>query len=269
MKRLIPTLFCLAIIAFSYSVVAQDAARPVLIESFSGTWCTYCFGAGMALDRIHANTSKDEVLVVVYHISDEYSIPFGQQRYDFYQVAGCPTAWFNGVVSETGGSSFREGGEGIARVLNIFADWIEQEQERIPKENPFELQLFGSVGPENPEMTLVVSATQPCPSPLNAVFLIVEDHVAVPEENLAFFANKQPMYSSLARTHVGTKNIDMSLADSVTIHVASEDFVPHESVENLRPVVFLQNSETGEILAATGVFTDSNPSSVIEWCMHQ
>jgi len=36
---------------------------------------------------------------VQYHCSDEYSLPFGDQRTNFYGVTGIPTAWFDGVTS--------------------------------------------------------------------------------------------------------------------------------------------------------------------------
>jgi len=39
--------------------------------------------------------------VVQYHVSDEYSLPFGDQRAQFYGVTGIPSIWVDGL-SEAG-----------------------------------------------------------------------------------------------------------------------------------------------------------------------
>ncbi|MFH1743436.1 MAG: hypothetical protein ABIH23_30905 [bacterium] len=239
--------------------------RPVVIESFTGTWCTFCYGAGMALESIQNNYPRSEVLVVIYHKDDPYSIRFANTRYNYYRVQGCPTAWFNGMIEETGGSRYQDGAQGIAVVRSVFQAWFEEERARTAGVAPFQLRLEGQIGPTDPEMKLTVSSATGYSENVNAIFLIVEDHIPVPPEEMAFNANKQTAFSAVARAHLGTEPVTLTSPGSFQINVSYAGTIPHHSEENLRPVVFLQNVTTKEIVGAVGEFSEPEPSPVSIW----
>ena len=249
---------------------AQDAGqRPIVIEEFTGTWCTFCYGAGTALDRIEGSYSRDEIIVVAYHKSDPYSTPFAVVRDAYYSVAGYPTALFNGVVRETRGASFSEGPAGISRVLNEFAELIQQERERTAGAVPFQLGLEGNVGPVDPELIVTVNSVEGYPRPVSAVFLITENLVPVPPDELQYFANKQPIYNAVVRAHLGTESVDLASPGSLEVSVLYEGEIDYNSESNLHPVVFIQDDETHEILGGLGEFSSPDVTEVPDWYMYQ
>jgi hypothetical protein len=44
------------------------------------------------------NENPQTLAVVQYHVSDDYALPFGEQRSTFYGVVGIPAIWFDGVT---------------------------------------------------------------------------------------------------------------------------------------------------------------------------
>jgi hypothetical protein len=82
---------------------AQATRHNVILEIATGTWCTYCPGAAMGADELHASGAN--VGVVEHHDSDPYETPESVGRYDtYYGVTGFPTAFFDGGNSVVGGS---------------------------------------------------------------------------------------------------------------------------------------------------------------------
>jgi hypothetical protein len=83
---------------------AQATKHAVILEIATGTWCTYCPGAAMGADELHASSAS--VGVVKHHDSDPYETPESVGRYgaSYYNVTGFPTAFFDGANSVVGGS---------------------------------------------------------------------------------------------------------------------------------------------------------------------
>lgn len=83
---------------------AQATRHAVILEIATGTWCTYCPGAAMGADELHASSAS--VGVVEHHDSDPYETPESVGRYgaSYYNVTGFPTAFFDGANSVVGGS---------------------------------------------------------------------------------------------------------------------------------------------------------------------
>jgi hypothetical protein len=83
---------------------AQATRHAVILEIATGTWCTYCPGAAMGADELHASSAS--VGVVEHHDSDPYETPESAARYGagYYNVTGFPTAFFDGANSVVGGS---------------------------------------------------------------------------------------------------------------------------------------------------------------------
>ncbi|MEY3441765.1 MAG: putative signal peptide protein [Bacteroidota bacterium] len=83
---------------------AQATRHNVILEIATGTWCTYCPGAAMGADDLHASGAN--VGIVEHHDSDPYETPESVGRYGaaYYNVTGFPTAFFDGGNSVVGGS---------------------------------------------------------------------------------------------------------------------------------------------------------------------
>src|SRR5208283_5071296 len=105
-------------------------ARIVIIEEFTGTWCPYCYAAGMALDQLEAQYQRDQVLIISYHMEDDYSIAYNSPREDYYNISGYPTAVFNGVYSEVGGEDISQGEAGISMMYSVYTNDLKSEQNR-------------------------------------------------------------------------------------------------------------------------------------------
>jgi len=77
--------------------------RVVVAEEFTGTWCQYCPGAMMGLHNLQQTVGRERLAMVVYHLSDGFSILGGQDRANLYGVSGIPHVWFDGTVDRVGG----------------------------------------------------------------------------------------------------------------------------------------------------------------------
>ena len=102
------TLFVLLTFVGLQMVQAQRAPLDnitrnlVVIEIGTGTWCTYCPGAAMGADDLVENGHP--VAIVENHNGDSYANTYSNARNSYYGVPGYPTAYFDGLNAEVGGS---------------------------------------------------------------------------------------------------------------------------------------------------------------------
>lgn len=252
-------LVCVILLTFSISgmcesdfIQSSGANRPVVCELFTGTWCTYCYGSAIALERISLAYSREEVIILGYHLDDDFSITFGTERKEYYGVTVEPTVWFNGYVSVIGGSSSADGESGITSVYNNYIEKITQEQTRTSGTIPFECQLRGQVSPTNPEMTLRVTSLTGYTRTVNAVFVITEDNIPL----MPPAPNGQTSLSQVVRAHLGTRTIDLTTPGTVEITVSFTGTIPYVFAANLKPAVFLQDPTTREIMGSVGELSE-------------
>jgi len=85
------------------TVGSGGVTRVVVAEEFTGTWCQYCPGAMMGLHALQQTVGRERLAMVVYHLSDSFSIMAGQDRANLYGVSGIPHVWFDGTVDRVGG----------------------------------------------------------------------------------------------------------------------------------------------------------------------
>jgi hypothetical protein len=103
MKQL-SSFILLVSLTFSMSYAQMAATRTeVLLETFGGTWCVFCPGSALAADDMIANDL--DVSIIEYHIGDDYEIPAGATRDEYYDVSGYPTQVFDGTDQFSGGSA--------------------------------------------------------------------------------------------------------------------------------------------------------------------
>ncbi|MBU3901818.1 MAG: hypothetical protein KKE04_00415, partial [Candidatus Thermoplasmatota archaeon] len=50
----------------------ESVDRTVLVECFTGTWCTYCQGAEGALDRLADEYPRTQLTIIEWHNKDDY-----------------------------------------------------------------------------------------------------------------------------------------------------------------------------------------------------
>lgn len=242
------SLFCS--MALMIAAATASTARPVLIEEFTATWCPYCYGAGLALDRIEAEYPRSNAIILVYHINDDYVLDAGITKYYYYGLNYIPTTIFNGVIKEEGYGSLKSAGQtGVTTVYNKFVKNIDQETSRTDDVEPFRLTLTGNVGPANPKLTLTVLTPTGYPRAVKARFYIVEDGIPVTA------SNGQTILNGVARVSLGEQQVYLpTKGGTVTLTASLTGTVPNVNATKLRPVVFLQDDTTQEVLAAVGVF---------------
>ncbi len=249
-------------VVWAFWGAAQAAERPVVVESFSGISCTFCYGAGMALDRIGQDYTRRDVLIVTYHEGDEFALPFGTARRNYYVRQGSPIAWFNGVRYHEGGSSLAEGAAGIQRVYDAYAAQIRAEQNRTSTTAPFQLRLIGRVGPDRPELTLYVRAPAGYPRTVKAHFLITENGVPVADP-----PNGKTVLNGLARAYLGERAVSLPAPGATVVSASFAGTIPFHSGDGLQPLVFLQDDANQEIVAAAGVL--SGPAGAARWSRYK
>jgi predicted CXXCH cytochrome family protein len=86
---------CAALFIGCATAPTYAAERVVLCEEFTETYCGACQFAGPALDEL-LSVYPDTLAFVQYHIGD-YSTPWSDTRFGFYNGYGTPTAAFDGV----------------------------------------------------------------------------------------------------------------------------------------------------------------------------
>lgn len=103
MKKFTMMLAAVAALTLGTDAFAQATRHSVILEIATGTWCTYCPGAALGADDLHASSAS--VGIVEHHDSDPYETTESVARYDtYYGVTGFPTAFFDGGNSVVGGS---------------------------------------------------------------------------------------------------------------------------------------------------------------------
>ncbi len=90
--------------AFKASNTFEQTRDVILIEKATGTWCVYCPGSAVCVEKLYEDF-PGKVVAIEYHGGDPYEHPEGRERINFYRVTGYPTAIFNGYSRIIGGSS--------------------------------------------------------------------------------------------------------------------------------------------------------------------
>ena len=81
-------------VSFSATGAPSTFSKKVLLEDFTGTWCSYCPGAGAAI--LTALNGNSNLFGVGYHAGDPMEIPETAYWSNYYNVTGFPTVYVNG-----------------------------------------------------------------------------------------------------------------------------------------------------------------------------
>ena len=207
----------------------------VVLEIGTGTWCYFCPGAAMgAEDLIEAGY---DVAVIEYHNGDDYATDISNSRLiDYYNVPGLPTAYFDGVLTFSGGYNN----------YSLFDTYLPLYEERIDIPSPLELVADIEEGSNN-NFNVSVTVTDLD----NYQGTNLKLHVVLTESNIPENWQGQTELDYVCRDMIpdqyGT-SLDFSSQNTQTIEL--EVNVPYE-LANCEIVTFVQNNDTKEILQAT------------------
>ena len=96
---------------FKVAPSSAKASRPVLVELFTGAQCGPCVAADMAFDALEKAYGDDQAVLLQYHLHipgpDPLTATDGADRVGFYgeYFGGTPAAFFNGKFAIKGGGS--------------------------------------------------------------------------------------------------------------------------------------------------------------------
>ncbi len=142
MKKLIFT-FLAAFLFFG--LVAQVDRETVLVEIGTGGWCTYCPGAAMGADDLHAN--GDPVGIIEYHNGDPFATSESNARNSYYNITGYPTAWFDGSYNSVVGGS---------HTVSMYSSYKPIVDARMLIQTDFTLEIYGENSGNNYDITIRV-----------------------------------------------------------------------------------------------------------------
>jgi len=174
MNKVLMILF-LAFLQITCISITESAERPVVIEDYTATWCGFCFGVNKALEKVDENFKN--VVIIEFHVDDEFSFPYTNERSLSYDITGLPSVMFNGTIKKVGGSGKSDGFFAFNQIYNDYEITISNLQEEIAGNQPFDLDVFGYLASENSEMTAVIQSEAGYPNPVEVIFLIVQDNV--------------------------------------------------------------------------------------------
>ena len=214
------------------SLLAAD--RAVLVELFGGTWCGYCPTAYAALQLLREEYTEDEFIPLYYHVggADPFRTSETEARASYYGVGGVPHVEFDGVDSAVG----------VLEDEVATANWYRPKiNARLAVPSPVVIRSTGLIDTTGGWVTAVFKAVDTVGfTNLRAQFILYEDGLS--------YGGK--VYDWTVRDMLPTEFVTLSApGDSVEI---TRNFTvdPTWDFENMRLVVFLENTSPQEIVQA-------------------
>lgn len=238
-----------------------STTRPVVIEVFTASWCSYCFTAGHVIEQVINN--YPDVVVIEYHMNDglcenqiidKSAVEYANARigvyFDFFYYVPC--AILNGLEEQCPelDTSYDEMAEAINRLS------IEMAEKQY-----LGLKLNGSLGSEQSELRAEINAPNGYPNPVRFIFLLLQDNIAFNAEN------GLKGYNCVVREFIAEETITFDSITELEIVKTTSSVIDPEILKDVRPVVYIQDTLTKEILMAVDEFT--NLSSVSIWDLFQ
>jgi hypothetical protein len=244
--------------------------RPVLVELFTGANCGPCVAADVAFDALEKTYSAGEVVLLQYHMhipgADPLTASTNDARSDFYgkTFKGTPTFYLNGgALAEMGGS--RKDAEDDYKVLREIAE----KMMKAPLGAKIDLRAKRKAG----EVVIDANVTKLVEEgKLKLHVVLAEDWVrfrgsngigyhhmvvrAMPGGAVGFAVGKGLEKSVSVDLAKLRRDHDVYLADVAKIldSTIDKEFPQRPMrLRDLRAVAFVQNEETGEVLASVSV----------------
>lgn len=166
------TLFFISLLA-AVSVNAQRAPmenierNTVLVEISTGTWCYYCPGAALGADDLIENGYP--VSIVENHTGDSFANTYSDARNNYYNPAGVPTAYFDGILEVEGGN----------HTNSMYNSYVPKVNNRMAVTTPFDLDLtFTDNGNNNFTASVDISKVGEYDSDVVLLLFVTESNIS-------------------------------------------------------------------------------------------
>ncbi len=215
--------------------------RSVLVELFTGTWCTWCQGAEGALDSLADEYPLSELSILEYHVGDAYEATGNSNRANsYYDIGGYPTAYFDGIDSH-GGGALDPDDPGI---YNTYKTKIDN---RLPVPSSVTVTVTGNIGATgtiNANIT-AIDDMPPGITNLKARFVVYEDHNYTVWVSGREYRLRYTVVENLPEEAITlTKEQNLEFTKTFALDPAWE-------LNKLGVVVFVQADSTKEVLQST------------------
>jgi hypothetical protein len=252
---------------FKVTPSTTKAARPVLVELFTGAQCGPCVAADMAFDALEMAYYDDQAVLLQYHLHipgpDPLTAIDGLQRVDFYgeYFGGTPAAFFNGKFAVKGGGG-REDAE------DKFKDYSEVVDKLM--KSPVTAKVTATATRKGDKVSIKAEVKSEGDAPKAKLRIVLtEDWVRYKGSNgIRYHRNVvRAMPGGPDGFGVSPKGIEKELTVELpklrTDLLTSLDAYAEKMLANfpnaqrpmrmqdLHVVAFLQSDETGEVLAVT------------------
>ena len=205
----------------------------VIIEEFTGTWCSGCPGAALGIEDLY-NFGRP-VAAIAYHRSDPYETPEVQERMDVYGVWGFPWVNFDGIRTVTGGHQ-------TLSVVNLYLPEVDaREATDSPVEIDFNYSEFN--GTDYSAQVILKSETAIQNPHLQVVAVVTESEI--PEDWLGLTK------VDYVDRYYASQSVDLSSNfHSANFQFDIEGFINPDHAEL---VVFVQDTLSKEIWNGTSI----------------
>ncbi len=210
----------------------------VVIEDGTGTWCSFCPGAQMGIEDLKNNGY--DIAGIAYHAgADDYKIPDGIGRLNYYGITAFPTTMFDGVIKYAGGSYTQS-------MYDTYVPFVEQRMARITS---IKLDI---VEYNYNETSKMVTAKIVAERIIDEVADSLSVRVTFTESNIDEVWQSQTKLNDVLRgmypDSAGTViNLTTKVSDTVNVtFTVGDTWVP----ELMEMTAFVQNERTKEIMNA-------------------
>lgn len=220
------------LLAFTIASAQQVPREEVVLEVFTGTWCSVCPGASMGAEDLILN--GHDVVAIEYHINDAFETPNALARQAYYNVIGLPSVYFDGIVEHIGGDPN----------TTLYSTYLPLYEERIAIMSDFSIDIEGA----NSQLTdYVVNVNIEKVAENNSQNLALI--FTLTETNIEYLWMGQEYINYCERFMLPDANgkpLDFSASDLLDFTYSfslNPDWVP----ENLELVVWIQDLSTKEV----------------------
>jgi len=238
-------------ISKNLNVFRMQERELIVIEEFSGTWCSACPGAALGVEDLYLEGYN--VAAITYHRGDDYETGIVESKMEKYNILGFPSVVFDGVTKV-------EGGDQSNSIVETYRPVTESRQAALsPVHIELEYAEFTDPGATDPKQYFVrgnVISETPMNNPnLELIAVVTESHIEEEWQGLEFLDYLQRDYTSqLIDLSSGTGAFDLSMA------FITADINPN----NADVILFVQNLDNDQIYNATTRRLVDNLNSVKE-----
>jgi hypothetical protein len=239
--------FVLTLLFIAGLVAGQQVPRDkVIVEVGTGTWCQYCPGAAMGIEDLLANGC--EIAAVEYHNGDEYENSYGNARLNYYGIGSFPTAKFDGVLTVVGGSNTQ----------SMYAQYLPKYNQRKAVQSSFTISAGGT---HSGLQTYSVTVTVTKVASTTSTSMVL--HAALTESNIEEYWQGMTEVDFVERLMAPNQNGTTLNFSGGDVQVVNLTFIrqPDWVVENCELTLFIQDTQTKEILQGTKIDISDFPSS--------